>query len=311
MFSIPQDTKTGAHGDSDENPLILYDEPDDFRALCWIIYALPKLYMDQFTSNTPDMKKLVSLYLIAHKYHFETHESLARHLIHKSCTTNSAPTKTQSVSPAHLYFAKCPESRLRSVMQIATLTRKADNGALAIALQRLWIQRLQQTSESVSTALEAGETLGLRNFLAESYYLELIRTKPVSVPGSDAYALHVHEDLTPRQKLTLYQGNWSLRIHWTKIVDEAPKPFGNPSLDGEWKAAWERLSRREAIRKTFDPLEALATLRRELTSVASQLRVVNFAPLYAAVDRITSEIKTSLPVHFLGPIPVAPQQAAA
>jgi hypothetical protein len=40
MFSMPQGDPLACPCGTDENPLVLYDDPDDFRALCWIIYAL-------------------------------------------------------------------------------------------------------------------------------------------------------------------------------------------------------------------------------------------------------------------------------
>ena len=40
MFSMPQGETALPHALTDENPLVLHDDIDDFRALCWIIYAL-------------------------------------------------------------------------------------------------------------------------------------------------------------------------------------------------------------------------------------------------------------------------------
>lgn len=37
MFSLP-DTET-VQGSCDEDPIVLYDDPEDFRALCWALYA--------------------------------------------------------------------------------------------------------------------------------------------------------------------------------------------------------------------------------------------------------------------------------
>lgn len=41
MFGLPADSETGTQGSSDINPVILVgDSADDFRALCWALYAL-------------------------------------------------------------------------------------------------------------------------------------------------------------------------------------------------------------------------------------------------------------------------------
>ncbi len=49
MFSMPQGETALPHALTDENPLVLHDDIDDFRALCWIIYALCENFHSLFS----------------------------------------------------------------------------------------------------------------------------------------------------------------------------------------------------------------------------------------------------------------------
>jgi hypothetical protein len=40
MFTLPSDRGTSPQGLSDDHPIVLYDDEDEFRALCWALYAL-------------------------------------------------------------------------------------------------------------------------------------------------------------------------------------------------------------------------------------------------------------------------------
>lgn len=39
MFTLPKNNEP-VQGSSDDNPIVLYDDTNDFRALCWALYAL-------------------------------------------------------------------------------------------------------------------------------------------------------------------------------------------------------------------------------------------------------------------------------
>jgi hypothetical protein len=266
--------------------------------------------MKQFCSGSPDVEKLVSLYLIAHKYHFESHESFARHLIGRHCVIS--PNGTPHSSPTQTYFTKCAESRFQTVLRIATLTEPApaQKESFAYALQRMWIYRLKHTRESIAYALEVGESLGLRNFVGELYYLELTRMKPVPVDNTGAYALPDNDDLAPHQKLVLYQGNWSLRYYWSKLREEAPKTgMGCTQLthycQHVWKRSWERCRLREILAKSFDPWKELLNVAKEISTVAEQEELVADCAV-TSINNLITDLKNNIAVHFFGPLPAIP-----
>ncbi|KAF9483577.1 hypothetical protein BDN70DRAFT_918313 [Pholiota conissans] len=312
MFSMPQGNDP-ALANSDNDPLVLFDDVDDFRALCWIIYALPTVYMQQSKLETADMKNLVSLYLIAQKYHFDAHESFARDLLRQHCSAIQAGS-----SPNPNYLFSCPESRLEDMLRIAAFTEEtsvADAESFLFVLQKVWIIRLKDTNESAAFALGVGEELGLRDFMAGLYYLELTRMKSELVEGSTAY-VHPVSDLTPHQKLILYQGYWSLRQYWIRRWDLLQKKSLNCSDKTEhacrfiWQASWERFKADEFSSDTFDPLQLLANIASNINEYGAEWSETK-KPHCAirAIEKMQVSLKKNLAEHFLGPLPSSSSDA--
>ncbi|KAF8182320.1 hypothetical protein BJ912DRAFT_978596, partial [Pholiota molesta] len=205
----------------------------------------PKVYMKQ---------ELVSLYLIAHKYHFESHESFARHLIGRHCVISpNGPHIARPHRPTSPNAPRAASNRLR----IATLTEPApaQKESFAYALQRMWIYRLKHTA-SPSRTRSSGRVAGLRNFVGELYYLELTRMKPVPVDNTGAYASR-KRDLAPHQKLVCIRGT------------EAPKTgMGCTQLTHYCQHL------REILAKSFDPWKELLNVAKEISTVAEQEELV-------------------------------------
>ncbi|KAF8204622.1 hypothetical protein BJ912DRAFT_2800 [Pholiota molesta] len=306
MFSLPQENANN-QTNSDEHPLVLYDDVDDFRALCWIMYALPTEYSRQHSINTADIQKLVSIFLISHKYHFEAHETFARDLLSKHCRTLIAKPNSK-----HNYFNRCPESRLEAILRIVILTSQTRNFPLhPSTIQNIWTNRLEQTKGSISCALGVADALGLRKFVGELYYIELTRMKPVPLQGSPAYVHPVVSALESHQKLALYQGNWSLRYYWSKTLKMAqsqpelskrlecvdPNGVSGHFCPAIWKAAWKEIDGNQWDSSPFDPL-------KEILKVYTQIVGRNDVRAPCAVNSIQSivdDLKDNIADHFLGP----------
>ncbi|KAF9483620.1 hypothetical protein BDN70DRAFT_990307 [Pholiota conissans] len=267
------------------------------------MYATPEVYMSQLLYNAPDVLQLVLLYLIANKYHFASHEKFAGLLIQRYCQS-AASSMIQG------YFKMCLEAQLCSVLRIASLTREPPQGPLStVSIQQQWLQLWNCTRESIACASKTAETLGLRDFQMELFYLELTRMKPTPVPGSSAYVLPTHEDLAPHQKLILYQGNWSLRINWSKVRNEAlKKTFPNSELGPLWRAAWEKSSERETRLGMFDQGLELATLEMEFSTQSNLILAqvdlsLNICPMSTLDQMLADLVHANLPIHFLGTNP--------
>jgi hypothetical protein len=257
--------------------------------------------MQQSKLATANMQNLVSLYLISQKYHFEAHETFARDLLRQHCVALEAKPST-----ANNYFFQCPESRLQSLLRIALLTERTNkSGSLQSLLQKIWLQRLSKSIASMSFALEAAEVLGLREFMAKLYYLEITRIKPALVEGSVAYA-HLITGLSPHQELILYRGNWSLRCYWSKTLDVVwQKNFECSDSDDHdcqqvWEGQWNTCIT-ESESRPFDPLQ-------EMLNIRGSMKEMDEGRIPCAIKALLlmiGQLKRSFATHFLGPLPAS------
>ncbi|KAF9483624.1 hypothetical protein BDN70DRAFT_891683 [Pholiota conissans] len=306
MFNMPQGTAKDNKMNTDENPLIVYDDVDDFRALCWII---PTVYTDQQSLSKANIKNLVSLFIIAQKYHFESHESFSRNLLRKHCASlESKPTSKFN------YFRKVPESRLQTLLRIAVLTEKSyeldKEDSLTSLLQSIWIKRLEDKNDLIRSALTVGEDLGLRKFVAELYYLELTRTKPLSLDDHSLAYAHPVVDLGVTQKLALFQGSWSLRCYWSKMVSSfRAKPFAcvknkDHQCGDVWDDSWAEYISRASNPEPFDPLEGLSKINDIIVDAGERDKEGRaYDCAMQAIDTMKTGLKDSFAEHFLGPLP--------
>ncbi|KAF9483566.1 hypothetical protein BDN70DRAFT_873638 [Pholiota conissans] len=312
MFSLPQGSQN-AQGNTDDDPLVLYDHVDDFRALCWIIYALPTVHLEQTTIKTSDFRNLVGLYLIAQKYHFEAHERFASRLLHKHCLTLTESDLDLLEDKIGIpYIFTCPESRLESLLRISTLadinrSSKTDKSAflsLPETIQQVWTLRLKENNEPIGFALEVATVLGLRTFTASLCYLQMTRMVSKKLDNSTAY-IHPANDLTPGQNLILYKGYWSLRQYWwdsyrdSQISDAFDCEHGCQDV---WRESWKEAYLCDSV--NFDPIEMLEYLecslniRAEHSNAATDLKCA-----YAELMSRINDLRGALPDHFLGPVP--------
>ncbi|KAF9483568.1 hypothetical protein BDN70DRAFT_929091 [Pholiota conissans] len=303
MFSLPQGTE-GTQGATDDDPLVLYDDADDFRALCWIIYALPTVYLQQSEVAEANLKNLVALYLISQKYHFEAHEKYARKLLSKHCSTLACTILRCDMNKYYLF--SCPETRLASLLRIATLTDepvKEYEKTLSSSIQDVWTSRLTNCNQSAAFAIGVGSELGLRKFVAGLYYLEMTRMKADHLSGSIAYS-HPTNDLTLKQNFVLFKGSWSLHCYWLEMYRKSQlfKTFDcDHGCSHAYKESWRQIMVLQPT-KTFDPVNRLGLL-------------VNFLDLYATkgsgedqfccasqtLKDMQEALVCSFAEHFLGP----------
>ncbi|KAF8204625.1 hypothetical protein BJ912DRAFT_2907 [Pholiota molesta] len=323
MFNLPQGN-TGSQVNSDENPLVLHDDVNDFRALCWILYALPTEYSQQHSIDTANIQKLVSLFLISHKYHFEAHETFARDLLAKHCSTFIArhPFNPRFLIPRQRhYFNRCPESRLEAILRIVILTEQTFELPPSL-IQKIWKNRLKEANASISYALGVGEALGLREFVGELYYIELTRMKPMPLEGSPAYVYPVISALEPHQKLALYQGSLSLRWYWSNTLQMSRSQLEqfkcDDDSDGEWhhclsvwREGWKEVDYNGWDSRPFDPL-------KEMSKVVSRImerghEEGSWAPCALPLIAHMQEcLEENIADHFLGPpLPISTSDVEA
>ncbi|KAF9481106.1 hypothetical protein BDN70DRAFT_563668 [Pholiota conissans] len=161
----------------------------------------------------------------------------------------------------------------------------------------------------ITYALHVAETLGLRRFIGNLYYLELVSSKmrTKEIEGSTAF-VHPTHDLTPSQRLTLYEGGWSLQRYWLKHVNAPIEVFNCPPDDEHscnelWKSLWPQYIV-DLADKSFDPLDFLSDLPEFVTSMNEDcFDGADISCLQFYVRNNIRRLRDSLADHFLGPLP--------
>ncbi|KAF7298650.1 BTB domain-containing protein [Mycena indigotica] len=178
------------------------DKLVDFRALCWVLYALPGDIQQQNESGA-DISRLVSVANMAHKYMMPSYEAWALYMIH---IHGQAP---------HNYFDTCSQEMLYRVFE-AGLDGGRDD--ICVLVEARWIPRLRKDELRLRDALDFGEKHGRRGFLGEAYYQQALRM-PSFVPmiGKAQWLDFTQSDLTERQLGTLLRGFCSLSLLWQNL----------------------------------------------------------------------------------------------
>jgi hypothetical protein len=258
------------------------------------------------------MQKLVSLYLIAHKYHFESHETFSRNLLYKHIASFIDSAQPWPIIQPN-YFETCAQSQLQALLRIVSQEKEASTkDSFSQLLQLLWLCRLRKSRESASFAFEVAEERGLRTFLL-NLYLDQVKwmdTDSERIKGSTAYNQRV-DDLAPHRKLALYHGCWSLRRYWseTKLTAFERNFACSSSLRQGWhacqiiwKTAWTTKTAVEHQLPIFRPLRNLIGVETEIRRIEKESKVHAPCALQAITDMI-AELKNTLADHFIGPPP--------
>ncbi|KAJ7490542.1 hypothetical protein FB451DRAFT_621530 [Mycena latifolia] len=193
MFSIPQGSSTTQSVEL--APIRLTgDSKEEFRALCWVIYALPNEIYLQSTSKA-DVERLAKAVKMFHKYSLPAFETWGLEMIRKQC------------GPELDYLINCSPPMLYTLMALAL--QSSDSQLLSIVEEK-WMARIR-LGLPCNTALTAGERHGRRQFLAEVYqYLNKELYVTVLSPANAFSHLH----LTDTHLLRLLSGYTLLSNFW-------------------------------------------------------------------------------------------------
>ncbi|KAJ7069329.1 hypothetical protein C8F01DRAFT_512266 [Mycena amicta] len=186
-----------ANGEKSET-ISLDDSADDFRALCWVMYALPTETHLQFIqpANVP---RLIQVAKKANKYSMTDFEQWAFEMLKAQCGSKSPP----------LNFAEtCSEDMLESMMEVALICGATSFLPLVMAA---WINRIAKGDFLASRALTLGEGHGLRGFSTDIYYNLIRRLTMAEDVSHDAISRF---ELTPDQLICLLSGHLRLSNAW-------------------------------------------------------------------------------------------------
>ncbi|KAF8651963.1 hypothetical protein AX16_004606 [Volvariella volvacea WC 439] len=212
MFSLPQPTTDGLrHGSSDEDPVALQDSLTHFRALCWVLYALPNEIGMQHNAKRVNISRLILLATICGKYQFLTIERWALDLL----STHLTPRSTNK------FLDSCSTESLSDILGLSIL---GDLLALQNNVKAKWIERVHKGQLSVSDALAVAERLNLRNFQGSLYYTQICRLAAQFSGSPENSQFDIHDKiselgLTAERERRLCRGFWSLTLLWSKLVD--------------------------------------------------------------------------------------------
>ncbi|KAF7299832.1 hypothetical protein HMN09_00990100 [Mycena chlorophos] len=187
---------TTAHGNnsSDSEPIPLDDPVEDFRALCWVMYALPEeMYAVSTDPSSVQVKKLLRILNVAHKYILLSYEKWAWMMLRK--IPNAIP----------LYLQNYDEEELERMLDLGVRCR-ASAPELLDLVESAWMAGIKAQRVSYTRALAAGEAHGRRNFQAD-IYLELrnqLLTGPIVASPKLGFS---HFGLRPTQLNRLLVGH--------------------------------------------------------------------------------------------------------
>ncbi|KAF8215057.1 hypothetical protein K438DRAFT_1955053 [Mycena galopus ATCC 62051] len=251
MFSLPQGIVGSATQGNELEPIPCGDTADEFRALCWALYALPTEIQAQ---NDPkaDIDRLVVVANMGHKYSSSSFEAWALSIVWIHCQSERD------------YLNGCPQNMLDGVYEAAAAGGRDD---LCRLVEQKWLPRLKRGELRLRHALDFGETHDMRTFLVDAYYQQAQDMKacaPKLNTGSEV-ADFSRLNLTPGQLHRLLSGYCSLSLFWeTCITGSWPKVGRCAQSPVNHKSTMD-----DIIADPKSPLDILARLK------AAQVRADN------------------------------------
>ncbi|KAF9465334.1 hypothetical protein BDZ94DRAFT_1214844 [Collybia nuda] len=302
MFALPPGN-CPTQGSSDDNPVVLHDEPDDFRAMCWALYALPMDISTPQLSTESDVSKFLGISRLANKYHFASFEKWSTSALSQKCTAEATS-----------FLLSCSRDMFVQIFDVAVLCRLS---RLTATIANICIRRTKIGDLGIGQALLLGEKHGLRDLQGKLYYNHLLAmdahdTKPI--PNGTAY-IYDNSTLNPTQMLRLYAGYWSLSQYWQNIcnmptpqlpmVNGCTNTFHSEYCDTEWPDMWEGAISSVHERRLFgvNVTGNLDLLKIDLALQQPRKQNASASCLAAAgefVSALKRDLEKTLPEHFLG-----------
>ncbi|KAF7314778.1 hypothetical protein MKEN_00951900 [Mycena kentingensis (nom. inval.)] len=267
-----------ATGQSAE-PIRLDDTADDFRALCWAMFASPStMYTISTRPGDVEVRKYLRVLDIAHKYLLSEYEKWAWTL------ARVIPTAIPQ------YLDVCSEDDLEHLIDLA---RRCSESApeLFDLVEFAWIARVRDDGLSYTRALTFGEERGMRAFQTE-IYMELHRQINSATKISSPAAGFSQLGLTKTQLDRLLRGHALLSDPDQNPL--APRPNTLPPLPHchvhqVCQSHWRQVE--------VDPSDAHSIL------VARHGIHGNYYCVDAELERMLSELKKApIADYFLGPV---------
>ncbi|KAJ7643666.1 hypothetical protein FB45DRAFT_737452, partial [Roridomyces roridus] len=155
--------ETSESGEGDLEHIPMDDSAEEFRAMCWALYALPT---ETQVQNLPgaNIQRLVHVANMSHKYTLASFEDWALNIIWIHC------------QPGMDYLNTCSVGMLRRIFEAATKGGRTD---LRDLVEQRWLPRLKTGELELRDALDFGEMHGRREFSRDGLFSTGVGYAPV------------------------------------------------------------------------------------------------------------------------------------
>ncbi|KAL1745013.1 hypothetical protein HDZ31DRAFT_37367 [Schizophyllum fasciatum] len=307
MLALPNKGELAIRG-SEEEPIELHgDTRDQFRALCWALYALPtEIYLQSTTDM--NLARMLDVAEMSNKYHFKAFEKWSIDMVAKFCLRNR---KTHED-----YLTSCPPESIARILRLAVLChRQTFQGQI----ERIWIARLDSSdSASFTHAIEVADSFGLRDFQGHAYYHQLLAMSTDAAPDAGGLSTpFTHSSLNGVQLMRLLSGHWSLTMFWARFAEGGVKIPAASGCDTarhhpnvcvkSWQARWAEAVRSEAV-LALRPCDALGKCRALQAILGSESVLHGWANVHCRhnalqeLQDVVAQLQETLADHFLGPL---------
>ncbi|KII90658.1 hypothetical protein PLICRDRAFT_39239 [Plicaturopsis crispa FD-325 SS-3] len=204
MFGLPGEHDKDAEGSSDENPVTLPgDTADEFRALMFILYALPHETQSYNTSQA-DVEHLVVIARITNKYHF----------------TSMAAWAFNALTDLVISHPSCILRKSHYIERVVEVALLANDKLLQMAC-KLWTRKLRSGELPAVPAIIFADKHNLPDLQGHAYYAEAISPRSVllNLPESAIAApSSTEQKLSQEQRARLLSGYFAL----VRLSDNLP-----------------------------------------------------------------------------------------
>ncbi|KAJ7280350.1 hypothetical protein C8J57DRAFT_123943 [Mycena rebaudengoi] len=306
MFQLPQGTQS-PQGSTDVDPIVLTgDTTEEFRALCWALYALPDEILKQNTKGN-SMFKLIKVAAISHKYHLAAFQSWSMGSIRQRCDPRG-----------NRYLDTCLSATLAALLDLFILY---SNENFIGHVENAWTSRLRSDlsrSDHLHQALACAERHGLRKFMGNIYSTQLaIATRVGLENGSSSVATQFPnaDKLDAKHLQRLLLGSWSLSMHWQRLTTTIPQLPQGTCLSASqhkmycvatWKSWWLQSGTQGGpmeVRKKLQHI--LDTANSVYNGTVEGILITRPCASTARgiVGLLIKQLDATLADHFLGPLP--------
>ncbi|KAJ7722846.1 hypothetical protein B0H16DRAFT_1896040 [Mycena metata] len=292
MFVIPGGT-AAANGLTDETALLVSDTVGAFRALLWVLYALPPELQAYLTNVTArDLDRILLVAEITNKYHFTTLEAWSMQVVRSAVPRITFTQRTSLLLGRAMTIAdRCSDTALSDV----ALTAWEALLHSGVNLPQL-INVLEQDQLTCFSAL---------TYCAQLSAMKIVRSGP---PGSRVVTVTGCDGLSKAQLSRLLFARWSLDSESLRLSKNPPALSRGAECNAtnhsavcihEWNKLWPDWMATKSV-LAIDSVDLLGRLNevRKIVHRRGQIHPTCRPMMVVAVSTLIATMKGNLGDHF-------------